>query len=789
MISYFGSITVPGLEHITVFRDDEDSNQFYALPSTPRLARDDKGNLLLDLMIYARDVDKLKPEDLEAQRGWLAASVELQLTAEEHDKIIAYLRTLQDQSAFFFRVFGITAAPPEPKVALPPLFVDGSVTLIVPNPGGTTTALATSKPSLISTNVSTVSGDLSQDSSELIRQAVVKGGLPLTANYQLTFLARIPSIKVTIHGERTAFLTESINKYKAVNTIYHEFSYGWWWDYYWWTLRWSEEYTTTNTSISSFQKEVQSVTLMIDDSEFRDDPESQKAKQEFESMAIKLFSDTVVPNIMKDVSGQLAETKKKLEAAGGDTKDPNKEVLGLSELSATIEGKVDITMEKRSVIRVTKNPNGTLARDLTEDQIKKSIVYLDLSDPFFKELPLRVRANVNFAQDPVYGLKVFVAYDETDDRLSHPVKGSKTMLFTSAEQVQSFRQILARDADGRVKDTYSYWSEIIYKDTGQTIRVPSSGSLQSRDTELVISYRSLGFIKVNLTMEPMPLDVQAVEVAIRYPRSNLPTASQKVTLSQAHPTATFFTYTGHDGEPDPYKYGLTYVLTDGERMSVPEVDERTDTLTISSPFKDTVTTTFVAQADFSQVSTVIIDATYADSANNLMVTHHAELKANGASNAWTIGLRDPHKLDFNYTTTLVFANGSSPPAKTLPGTVGGTVLVGSGAVDALEVTVVSNLDWGAYKSAVVQFEYRDDANSFKKTQTVSLSSTTQDGKFTVPLRDPTKTGYRYRVVLLSADASKNHDFSWQNGSDTLLVIAPPSPSPTPTGPAVGQPSH
>ena len=73
MISYFGSITVPGLEHITVFRDDEDSNQFYALPSTPRLARDDKGNLLLDLMIYARDVDKLKPEDLEAATNAMVA--------------------------------------------------------------------------------------------------------------------------------------------------------------------------------------------------------------------------------------------------------------------------------------------------------------------------------------------------------------------------------------------------------------------------------------------------------------------------------------------------------------------------------------------------------------------------------------------------------------------------------------------------------------------------------------------------------------------------------------------
>jgi hypothetical protein len=59
MLSYFNSITVPGLEHITVFRDEEDATHFYAMPSTPRLARDNQGRLLLDLSIYARDADKL----------------------------------------------------------------------------------------------------------------------------------------------------------------------------------------------------------------------------------------------------------------------------------------------------------------------------------------------------------------------------------------------------------------------------------------------------------------------------------------------------------------------------------------------------------------------------------------------------------------------------------------------------------------------------------------------------------------------------------------------------------
>ena len=44
------------------------------------------------------------------------------------------------------------------------------------------------------------------------------------------------------------------------------------------------------------------------------------------------------------------------------------------------------------------------------------------------------------------------------------------------------RQILAKGADGGVKDTYNYWSEITYKDSGETVRIPPAGALQPNPT-------------------------------------------------------------------------------------------------------------------------------------------------------------------------------------------------------------------------------------------------------------------------------------------------------------------
>jgi hypothetical protein len=784
MLSYFDSITVPGLEHITVFRDDEDAAQFYALPSTPRLARDDNHRLLLDLIIYARDVDRLPPEDLEAQRGWLAASVELALSEEEHRKILDHLREVMksERSGLFLRFFGLSvAANREPRLTLPPQFVDGTVRLEVPTAGGTTTAaLDTSKPSLISTNLATLAGNLSQDSSELIRQTVLKGGLPMAAFYELTFLARIPSIKVEISGTRSAFLDETINKYKTTGVTYHQYSWDWWWGYYWWCWRWAETYPKTNTTIESHQRDVKSISIKIDTSDFRDDPAAQSALQQFESMAIKIFTENVVPSILKDVSQQFDQLKKKLDAAAGGTdgqQDPNKEVFGLSDLTASITDTINITMEKSSVIRVAKNPNGTLAKDLTPEDIKKAITYLDLSDPYFRELPVRVRANVNFQRDPVYGLKVFLEYDQTDDRIPRAVKGSKTMLFTSADQVQSFRQILARGSDGRVKDSYSYWSEIIYKDTGQTIRVPSSGSLQSRETELVISYRSLGFIQVALELAPMPPQVASVDVALRYPRSSRPSANQTITLSKDKPVASYFTYTGHDGDPDPYRYAVTYVLSDGQRVDVPEREGRGERLAISSPFEDTVTTTFVAQGDFTIVDKLIIDAKYVDPANDLSLDHHAELTSNGASSAWSTSLRDPAKLDFSYTTLVLFKNGSSQRIGPAADVLGGSVTVGTGGAAALEVLLVPNLDPG-HPIAIVQLEYHDEANNVHQTQNFRLDNTQISQTFKVLLHDPAMRTYRYRIQLLATATAPGWDSGWRESTDTALIVQAPAPTPT-----------
>ena len=56
---------------------------------------------------------------------------------------------------------------------------------------------------------------------------------------------------------------------------------------------------------------------------------------------------------------------------------------------------------------------------------------------------------------------------------------------------------------------------------------------------------------------------------------------------------------------------------------LPPVTGRAESLTVGSPFESRITATFVAQADFSVVDKIILDATYADESHDLRLTHHA----------------------------------------------------------------------------------------------------------------------------------------------------------------------
>lgn len=730
MLSLYKTIKVPNIPYVLIHRDDEDPSQFYMVTERPTIALDDNDSPLFNLIVYARDLDNLAAEDGEIQRAYLSITTQAAVSDKDEREIRTYLK----------RQLGFS-----PKLSYPPVFVDGSVEFttfsddLVPFKSGS------HKPSLMGANLASFSQQFSQEGSEVFRQTVEQGVIPANVNYSLTYLARIPAVSIHIHGDRRDFY-EELKRHTIVTEIKKRNGR---------TV--SKKVWPEIGSLKAFRETFQSLTIDIDDGEFRDG----ETGAEVEQMAFDILESKILPSFFD--SGIKTAT------------DEQRADLWLKEIESTVEGKIDFRINKRDVVKKPIQPNAQLNEILTPEQVKQATKYVDASQTFFQDLDVTVNANVNFEADPVYALKVFIDYDKQDDLRNVRVKKAKEYLFKSANDVHRFRQIMAKGTDGAPKDSYQYWSELVYKDTGETIRIPASGTIEARDRHLVISYQRLGFKKVTLSLGSMPEIVDAVRVNMRYPGSTASSARQSFELTRENPVAVFFTYTGHEGTPQDHVYDLVYVLKDGQQMEVAEQRDKAETLTITNPFEQSKATRFLAQADFSVIDKVIIDATYQDTRNDFETSHHAELASNGETSRWELSLRNLDLTSFVYDIIIVYKDGSSEAKKEIAGTLGDTIPVGTGGVEALAVQIDAGLiDWDTYRRVFVYLEYKDESNNLEEDEVLRFSEGDEDFvTWKVLLRDSSKKSFRYKLRYFGSQSADNFEVDWKETDDPVLVLEAP----------------
>lgn len=762
MLSLYESFNVPDVPHVQIYRDDQHPHKFYMVSERATVARDEEGKPLFTFVLYARDVERLDPDDREVQRGYIAITTQAGVTKVEEDKIREYLRQkLANETRLTFLGIPIRRDV-EPELSYPPLWLSGSVEFRAFGPDMVPFQAGSKEPSLINTNLASFSASLSQDGAELFRQAVEKGTVLAGVWYNLEFAARIPAITIHVTGNKSDFYNEVKNyirkryehteRKKFLGITYAKNTY---------VREWDEL-----SSITKFRNTFQGLQITVDDMGLPGmDGDADSASRQLEDMAFTIVQTNILPTFFGPAIEEVAQEDENDQPPP----DPHTSIP----INEVTTGTIDLTFSRTQLVSKKVNPNAQLSQALTPDEVKAHTMYLDLSQPFFQELDVRVNANVNFAADPIFGLKVFLDYDQQDEIRNVRVKRAKEILFKTDDQVGRFRQIMAKGSDGAPKDGYKYWSELIYKDTGETIRVPARGMLDARDRELTISYRRLGFIKVNVALGAMPDEVQAVRVAMDYPGVDRPSAHQSFELTREQPTAAFFTYTGKPGEPGQYRYQFTYLLSDGQRMDLPQQSGAAETLSVPNPFEQETTTCFLAQADFTIVEKIIVDAHYADTDNDLVDQHHAELMSNGETSAWEVSLRNPDLREFDYNVIIINRDGSREEQNALKGTLGDTIPAGAGAVDALDIKIIpSLLDWSKLRMVLLFLEYRDEAGvAIEDTNFIFRpENSDQDQEWKVLLRNKERRGYWIKKRYIGVDAQDNRDIDWAPATDSILVL-------------------
>jgi len=225
MLSLLDRIGVPGLPDVEIFRDHVKDNVFYALRSTPVIARDQDGKPALSYNFFSRNADiayaSSPNKDLvEMQLGQLLATVDLSLSKEEHTIATTYLKKILNQKnhKFVKRYHKRYKRPAknkiEPILTYPGTWKEGTVKLEILEGLGDTFKKSSSaevKPSLAASNSAAVYATFGVEGSQIMFDALSKGfkskkgateKTPLQAivRYELKGYAFVPNLEVRVRA-------------------------------------------------------------------------------------------------------------------------------------------------------------------------------------------------------------------------------------------------------------------------------------------------------------------------------------------------------------------------------------------------------------------------------------------------------------------------------------------------------------------------------------------------------------------------------------------------------------
>lgn len=736
MLSLYGSITVPEVPDVVVYRDDEDPHRFYMVSGKPRVLRadprDPTSTPMLDMIAWLRRLDATNLASGELERGQLLMTVGLEVPQVDQQKIRAHLRAkIAAEAGRGYRFLGLPVRMAEPELSYAPLFLDGEATATTFGPDLQIAAQATSPALGSGTNAVSFSYQLTQDGARVIKQAMEQGSLPIVVQYtHLNLVARIPALTIRIHGERSEVLTEIRNQ--AVTRLF--WGAGAWVPHLVWYMP---------PSLSTFKSTVQSLTIDIDDGDFREADPTDDLTAELEKMAMSMLQNTILPGFFE-----------KAIPAKDEDEDEKDQGWWLPDAGTTVTGSVDVVITKRDVVQLNHGANGVLGGNLTPAEAAGAVRLADANLPTIPVQKLTVAANVNFQVDQIHSVQVVVDYDQVDDRVGQRIRNAETFTFQvdGAPIQKGWR--LAAHADGTSKPEYRYRATVIFKNSNRIeVFPPLGGWATGQGDFLVVSYAQLGQVKVDLILGPMPAEVASVDLRLTYPDPALPGAEQVLSLSPAKPTASYLVSTGKTDPIQPYQVAKTFRLVDGSTIDMPVRTETAASLTVTSPFEFRAETTFVARGDFrNDIAAIFVVATYEDPDHGLTARSTLTLDAAHGTLVWTVRQVDKDRRAFRYTVRVMRQNGAETTTD-LTGALGEVITVGPSGSDALEVLIDAELaDWTKYARLLLTLTYADPAHGVALTKPLMFTDTgVKQQTWTALIADPTQRNFTWTLRRIGRD--------------------------------------
>ncbi len=783
MLNLFSKFTVPGVDRVEIYQDDEDERRFYMLPGKPSFALGPDGKPLVTLIAFARDLSLMASvsQELpagETEGGLLTMQLELLVTQEDQKKIREYIKSeiltgrqrlirpvMQEGRVHFSAARGSGIEP----VLSYPTWVDGTVAMsLIPTAGPTFVKAVegSEKPSLTGTNLANYNVLLGQEGVRLLRESLKKGAVPGTLNYALSFMARIPNINLRISGNWKDVFEEAKTHSTVTETQNGH------------VVR---RYPQVD-SLTEFRSHFTRVKIEIDKTNFPAMPGQDQAAQDTATTALETMITTLASGyIAAKLSTPTFSTPEQLTTKLGT--DPMHNFKGgagtpiggnqlyLKDWDQTMEGEFEFILEGRVAQPVATYPNGLFYEIISPEEFGQHIIEADLNTPIFHVLDVPVRVTADFTTDPIAAIQVSVNYEQTDDKTGDVKTNAETFTFTTGAEVFYFRTTMAKKADGAPKRDYTYSSKINYKAASAPVTTPV---VTTTEQSLVIGYDRLSCVRVQAIAGAIPWEeIDRVDVDLTYPGSRLPTGQQRITLLSAATEGSWFTYT--EGNPSrEYEYQLTFHLKDGPKLVQPRQRAITDRLVVDAPFNDQLDVTFVPQGMFPPIASIVLSVRYQHGEGP---TAYREDEVHVFTNntdtwQWKVRLPDPSARAFEYKVDITYADGSATQGEFQPGTEG-TQLIGEVTSKTLEVEVVAGaLDMTKWKLVIVRLNYVDPETKAPQSETFQITPANVMNPliWKIGLRDAAARSYTYEIQAFGADGTTKQTVPPTSREDSLLVL-------------------
>jgi hypothetical protein len=776
MLNIFPSVIVPGVDNVTLYHDDSDPNLFYMVPDMPVFKTGVDGKPMLRLLVIGRDfyLFKDKSQDLtgvETELGVFNMTTALEVSQADQNKIRAYLASLRNYFRPIFRAgrvgFEVVAAHPDPsqiKLGYPEWTTPAKVTFSIAGQGaGDTfikTATGSDMPSLLTDCTANYQATLGQEGVELLRQSLTKGYSAASVWYQISFVARLPAINISITGDASN-VYKDIKNYIQVHENYSGDKNGSW------------SYPAVS-DLNQLKNISSSLHIQFDDGDFT---QAAGGSSDVEKQ-IENFVFTTATNYIQNIffaapfsPGVPTAELGTDPLAHNPWKDPNAppaaaNQLWLKNFTQDMEGSFGFSATYNKNIVVTKSPNSMLEGMIGKDAYQHSILEADLSVPYFQILDAAIAVTADFQNDPIAAIVVHCEYKQTDEMTGDVRQHTDDFKFVTGQEQFRFQAFMAKSKDGTPKDQYTYSTQLIYKYSAEPVNNPP---VTTNTRELFLGYNNLSCVRVAAVLGSVPVDtVTRVQVHFEYPDPKLtvPSKSKDIFLSPDHPADSWFTFTGNNPSTE-YTYQCTYFLTNGETIQSDVQRSSSGTCAVSAPFQDTLNVTFVPQGQFPPTQQIVVSTCYLDPDGYRETAVHSFASLHDTWN-WQVRLRDKRKRAFQYKVDTTFVDGSSDTGDWKDGTEG-TILVGQLAQKILEVDVIPSLiDFNkTWKLVIVKLKYSDD-----QQQMFQISAQNAGASFAwrFPVKDQKNKSYTYEVDAYGIDPSQKKILGPATTDNSALVI-------------------